>query len=152
MISRHFVEAVIRDKGWKPYISGHWINFRSKGKSTGGVIITFVGHTGHEFRCSNKVASEILAVKKEAQMRTGWTATSGDGGTCGHHHHTRQTAGRCIRSQIYGSRQDVKQEAAEHGETYRAYVARWVDDAVYYQDADGNLYQIVKEAQKCRHT
>ena len=60
-MSRHFVEAVIRDKGWHPYIKGHFIDFR-KGK--GGAVITFKDHEQHEYKCSNKVASEILALAK----------------------------------------------------------------------------------------
>lgn len=58
-MSRHFVEAVIRDKGWRPYINGHWINFN---KQRGGVIITFKGHEQHEYKCSHKTAKEILAL------------------------------------------------------------------------------------------
>lgn len=70
-MTKHFVEAVIRDKGWQPYIESHWINF---GKQTGGAIITFKDHTENKFKCSNKVASEILRLnKKEVQGKGGST-------------------------------------------------------------------------------
>lgn len=61
MMTRHFVEAVIRDKHWIPYINSHWINFRTQ---RGGVIITFKDHEQHEYKCSNKVAFEILELAK----------------------------------------------------------------------------------------
>jgi len=61
MMTRHFVEAVITQKGWQPYTIRHWIDF---GKQRGGQIITFKNHTDHEFKCSNKTASEILALAK----------------------------------------------------------------------------------------
>lgn len=57
MMTRHFVEAIIRDKHWQPYIESHWIDF---GRQTGGAIISFKGHEQHKFKCSNKVALEIL--------------------------------------------------------------------------------------------
>ena len=60
-MTRHFVEAVITQKGWRPYIISHWIDF---GRQRGGVIITFKEHEQHEFKCSNKTASEILALAK----------------------------------------------------------------------------------------
>jgi len=63
-MSRHFVEAVIKDKKWHPYIESHWINF---GRQRGGVIITFKDHTDHKFKCSNKAASEILGLAKDNQ-------------------------------------------------------------------------------------
>ena len=56
-MTRHFVDAVIRDKGWQPYIGGHWIDF---GRQRGGVIITFKDHEQHEYKCSHKVAEEII--------------------------------------------------------------------------------------------
>jgi Fe-S cluster assembly iron-binding protein IscA len=61
-ISRHFVDAVIQNFKWQPYIEGHWIDF---GKEKGGAIITFKNHTDHKFRCSNKIASEILVMATE---------------------------------------------------------------------------------------
>lgn len=64
MMTRHFVEAVITQKGWQPYIESHWIDF---GRQRGGAIITFKGHEQHEFKCSNKTASEILALAKKVR-------------------------------------------------------------------------------------
>lgn len=64
MMPRHLVEALIRTHNWEPYIDSHWMDF---GSSRGGVIITFKGHTQHKFKCSHKVASEILAMGKEVK-------------------------------------------------------------------------------------
>jgi len=55
-MTRRFVEAAI-GKGWEPYTKSHWLDFN---KQRGGVIITFRGHEQHEFKCSHKVAREIL--------------------------------------------------------------------------------------------
>ena len=60
-MSRHFVEAVIKEKGWQPYIATQWLDF---GKQKGGYIITFKGHTQHEFKCSFKVGKEILELAR----------------------------------------------------------------------------------------
>ena len=56
MIPRRFVEAVIK-KGWKPYIKNHWMDLA---KQRSGVIITFKEHEQHEYKCSYKIANEIL--------------------------------------------------------------------------------------------
>jgi len=61
MMTRHFVDVAIK-LGWHPYIEGHWIDF---GRECGGAIITFKDHTDHKFKCSNKVATEILELAKE---------------------------------------------------------------------------------------
>lgn len=74
-------------------------------------------------------------------MKTGWIATSGDGSKCGHVHRTYNGAAKCIRSQIYSSRRDVAVEAREHGIPYRDYVAKWIDDFVYWQDENGCLHK-----------
>lgn len=74
-------------------------------------------------------------------MKIGWIATSGDGSECGHHHRTRLSARRCVVSQIYAGKRDVQEEAREHGMSWRAYVDRWVNDAIYYRGPDGNLHR-----------
>lgn len=61
-ITRHFVEAVIRDLKWQPYIVSHWLNFTTQ---KGGAIITFKNHTDHEFKCSHKIAQEILTLQNK---------------------------------------------------------------------------------------
>lgn len=69
-MSRRFVEAIIRDNGWQPYIKSHWLDFGRQGKryipstGRGGVIITFKGHEQHEYKCSHKTAKEILDLAK----------------------------------------------------------------------------------------
>uniref|UniRef100_A0A6M3Y3Z5 Uncharacterized protein n=1 Tax=viral metagenome TaxID=1070528 RepID=A0A6M3Y3Z5_9ZZZZ len=66
-IPRHFVDAVIKDKGWKPYIKGHWMMLGSK--SRGGVIITFKDHEQHEYKCSYKTATEIINSAKVTRQQ-----------------------------------------------------------------------------------
>jgi len=55
-ITRHLVDVLKSQKGWKPYIKGYWLDFN---KQRGGVIITFKGHESFEYKCSYKVAEEI---------------------------------------------------------------------------------------------
>ena len=62
MMTRRYCEAVIKH-GWKPYVSGHWLDFR---KQRGGVILTFKDHADHEFKCSNSTANELVKLSKEA--------------------------------------------------------------------------------------
>lgn len=62
-MTRRFVEAVIREKHWQPYIKSHWIDL---GKAKGGNIITFKDHEAHKFKCSSNVANEIITLSKEA--------------------------------------------------------------------------------------
>jgi hypothetical protein len=60
-MTKHFVEVVIKDLKWQPYIKRHWMDFGSR---RGGVIITFKGHEQHEYQCSQRVANEILKLAK----------------------------------------------------------------------------------------
>ena len=64
-MTRHFVDAVVKQKGWKPYIAGGWIDF---GTQRGGVIITFKGHEAHEYKCSYKTGKEILNLEVAAPV------------------------------------------------------------------------------------
>lgn len=57
-MTRRFVDALIK-KGWEPYISADWMVIGSKPR--GGVVITFKGHEQHEYKCSRKIAREILS-------------------------------------------------------------------------------------------
>jgi len=50
-------------KGYKPYIERHWMS-----TNKAGVVITFHGkYEGLEFRCSYKVAEEVLAAQQTEQ-------------------------------------------------------------------------------------
>jgi hypothetical protein len=62
MITREFVDTVVKERNWKPYIKEHWIDFTS-GKA--GVIITFKDHEQYEYKCSYKIASDIIKLYKE---------------------------------------------------------------------------------------
>ena len=58
MISRHFVDVLIREKHWEPYIKSHWLDIR---QDKAGVTLTFKGHEQHEYKCSYAVATEIIS-------------------------------------------------------------------------------------------
>lgn len=56
-MTRHFVDVVVRELHWQPYIKGYWLDLC---RNRGGAIITFKGHEAHEYKCSQKVATEIM--------------------------------------------------------------------------------------------
>lgn len=61
-MTRKLFESLIRLKGWKPYIKGHWLSIGNK--SNGGVILTFKDHESFEFKCSYQIAQEILKLEE----------------------------------------------------------------------------------------
>ena len=60
MVTRRFIDIVIKDKGWEPYIKSHWMDIRHQ---KAGVVIGFRGHT-LEYACSHDTAREILSLNK----------------------------------------------------------------------------------------
>uniref|UniRef100_A0A6M3LWQ6 Uncharacterized protein n=1 Tax=viral metagenome TaxID=1070528 RepID=A0A6M3LWQ6_9ZZZZ len=61
-MTRHFVDVMIQQRGWQPYIKSHWMIFGKKSRA--GVIITFKDHEQHEYSCSMKTATSILTGSK----------------------------------------------------------------------------------------
>jgi len=59
---RQMLDALITQRGWKPYIKSQWIDL---GLKRSGVIITFEDHEQFEYKCSHKTAKEILNLKEQ---------------------------------------------------------------------------------------
>lgn len=70
--------------------------------------------------------------------KTGYVAIT-DSGECGHHHKTWGAARECLLRFIALNRDDFRNEAKRNGESYGDYINRFVDSAIYYRNADGNL-------------